>query len=132
MPWGHMRGWLCAAGAAGALLFLTPRTASAAPGSFVYVPATSCSVPSAAAPPQICTGTPLVYAPTSAALVTTIPLASGHSAGSGGLAISPDGSRVYVSVSAGSSFYVTAVDATRHQVLGSVGTAPGGALAGSN
>jgi hypothetical protein len=121
-----MRRRLIVACAAGTLQWLMPPSAYAAPGSFVYTTASSCNQVS------MCTLNLLVYDATTAALVTTIPLGTGLTAGSGGLAISPDGSRVYVSVSFGASLGVLTVDATRHQVVGSGLQAPGGSLAVSH
>jgi len=104
-------------------LLLSARGSAASPGSFVYVAASSCDAFS------ICTLNLFVYDATTSALVTTIPIATGRNASSLGIAISPDGSRVYVSVSVGASPAVVVVDATRHRAIGTVGGAPEGKLA---
>jgi all-beta uncharacterized protein len=121
-----MRRLLQAALVACALL-LSVRSSLASPGSFVYVAMPACAF-------TMCDLRLYVFDAATSALATTVPIAWGSGASSPGIAISPDGSRVYVSVSVGTSDRgsvpsVIAVDTTRHQVIGPLGAAPPGKLA---
>src|SRR5215471_9182396 len=117
------RCWI--AFAAGAATLAAPALAAAGPGSFVYVVATTCDT-------RPCAINLVVYDAATAGLVTTIPLAIGKAPAAPGLAISPDGSRLYASVSVGTSPAVVVVDATRHQSIGIFGSAFPGRLAVSH
>ena len=109
------------------VLIWVPGSATASPGSFVYVTSTTCII--VAGP---CTVNLLVYDATTAGLVTTIPISVGRAPFVPGIAISPDGSRLYVSVSVGASPQIVAVDATRHTVIGRFGDGFAGNLAVSH
>jgi hypothetical protein len=105
-----MRG-LLRAGAITCALLLSARESGASPGSFIYVAVSSC------AGSDNCTLTILVYDAVTSGLVTTIPSRPARTASALGIAISPDGSRVYLSVVFGASPGVVAIDATRHQLI---------------
>jgi hypothetical protein len=118
-----MRG-LLRAGTITCVLLLSAREGAASPGSFVYVAAPSPCIGG----PANCNLNLFVYDAATSALVTTVLIATNYNTPSPGLAISPDGSRVYVSVPDFADSKVIVVDATRHQVIGSF-AAPAGSLA---
>lgn len=115
-----MRGFIRTAAIA-CVLLLGARESAASPGSFVYVAAANPCIGGSGT----CNLNLFVYDAATSALVTTVLIAT-NTETSSGLAISQDGSRVYVSVADYSK--VVVVDATRHQVIGSF-AAPAGSLA---